>query len=411
MLQVSDLLRVARGGGSEAAGRARRAPHRFTAPEAAPPVVVWNVCAHCNMGCPHCYAAASRVASAQDLSTREGRALLAQLAAAGVRVVIFSGGEPLLRADLPELIGYATELHLVAHLSTNGVLITPDVAARLRAAGVEYVGVSIDGNAAFNDAYREFAGGYARACAGLAHAKAAGLRTGWRMTLTRRNSGQWREALASAAALGVDRFYLSHLLYAGRGKRLEGDDLTREQARALLLDVFAVAGEAVVRDGGPAIVTGGNDSDGPLLLGWVTARHGPEAAIGVRRLLGQRGGNSAGEKLLCIDHRGRVFPDQFWRSACLGDLRTQLFSDVLRHPLRAELADREQRVRGRCGRCQFLPLCRGSHRERALAATGDAWAADPACVMTDAEVSGAASAGSGDETVASSGEALDTPVG
>lgn len=386
MLQVSELLGVARGGGSGAAGLARRAPHRFAPAGAAPPVVVWNVCAHCNMGCPHCYAAASRAPSPHTLSTGEGRALLAQLAEAGVRVVIFSGGEPLLRPDLLDLIQCATRLRLAAHLSTNGAVITREVALRLRDAGVEYVGISIDGTAAFNDAYRDFPNGYALACAGLVHAKAAGLRTGWRMTLTRRNAAQWREAFASAAALGVDRFYLSHLLYSGRGKRLEGDDLSPAEARALLLEVFAATDEAVRRGEGPAVVTGGNDSDGPLLLGWVATHYGAPASTRVRRLLEQRGGNSAGEKLLCIDHRGRVFPDQFWRTACLGDLRAQVFSDVLAHPLRAELADRERRLQGRCGRCRFLSVCRGSHRERALAWSGEVWASDPACVMTDAEV-------------------------
>ena len=189
MLPVSDLLEVARNrmSGVEAGVRA---PQRFSPSGSHAPVVVWNVCIHCNMTCPHCYAAAASQPSPKDLSHAEALRVLEEMAACGVRVVVFSGGEPLLRADLFDLLSRAGELGIAAQLSTNGTGIDAAVARRLVEVGVQYVGISIDGVPAFNDAYRGLEGGSAAAVEGLRHAKAAGLRTGLRMTLSRRNVDQ-----------------------------------------------------------------------------------------------------------------------------------------------------------------------------------------------------------------------------
>jgi radical SAM protein with 4Fe4S-binding SPASM domain len=134
------------------------------------------------------------------------------------------------------------------------------------------------------------------------------------------------------------------------------------------------------------VVTGSNDSDGVLLLRWIEGRYGGSAAQPVRELLLERGGNSAGERILNIDSRGRVHPDQFWRGAVLGDVREERFEAILRHPLRELLRGRLDHLQGRCGACAARALCRGSHRERALARFRELWAPDPACVMEDAEI-------------------------
>jgi len=394
MLMVSDLLEVARSSQGSEALRSR-SPLRFGKQEGQAPVVVWNVNRVCNMTCPHCYAAARPVGNGQsaptsfeasDLSTEEGRTLLEALAANGVRVVIFSGGEPLLREDLFELIVHAKSLGLSAHLSSNGSLIDPATAERLRQVGVGYVGVSIDGLPAYNDAYRGMEGGYGKALAGLRNARGAGLRTGMRMTLTRENGSHLGPLLELAREEGFDRFYVSHLVYSGRAARLTGEDLAPGESRALLLDLFARA-EALLEVGEPLrIVTGANDSDGPLLLGWVASRHGAQAAERVEALLLKRGGNSAGEGMVNIDARGKVHPDQFWQRAVLGDVRRHDWAAIMAHPLREQLARRVEWLEGRCAQCRFKPLCRGSHRERALSVTGSIQGSDPACVMTDAEI-------------------------
>jgi radical SAM protein with 4Fe4S-binding SPASM domain len=385
MLPVSDLLDVARSQLSRHEAGART-PQRFTPSGSHAPVVIWNVCVHCNMTCPHCYAAAVGSPSPKDLSHEEALRVLAELAAAGVRVVIFSGGEPLLRPDIFDLLEHATRLEIAPQLSSNGTRIDRAIATRLADVGVRYVGVSIDGTRPFNDAYRGLPGGYDSAVEGLRFAKEAGLRTGLRMTITRQNADQVEDLLAVAESLRVDRFYVSHLVYSGRGFRYAEEDLSRGEARRVLGRLFELAEALLDRPGAPRIVTGSNDSDGPLLLRWIEQRYGSGAGKPVEDLLRERGGNSAGEKILNIDHQGRVHPDQFWRSAVLGDLRRESFSSILEHPLREQLRDRLTQLTGRCGACAYGPICRGSHRERALARYRDLWAPDPSCVMEDAEI-------------------------
>ncbi|MDH4247119.1 MAG: radical SAM protein [Deltaproteobacteria bacterium] len=392
MLMLSELIGLAQGSGDAQSVR-QKAPLRFREEaDAGVSVVVWNVCRHCNMTCPHCYASADSRPSPSDLTTEEGRRLLDELAAHGTRAVVFSGGEPLLRQDVPELIAHARSLGLTPHLSSNGSLITADMARTLAQAGVDYVGVSVDGLPEFNDPYRGLPEGFAKAVAGLNHAREAGMKTGLRMTLTRANAGQLEAMLKVAREIPVNRFYLSHLVYSGRGRTLSGNDLAPEESRALLLRLFERA-EALHLEGEPLrIVTGANDSAGPLLIGWIQRRYGEAAAARILRLLEERGGNSAGERLMCVDHKGDVHPDQFWRLKFLGNVRRQPWSEILAHPFRAELQGRTSRLKGRCGACTFLELCRGSHRERAQAASGDIWGSDPACVMSDTEVATALSA-------------------
>lgn len=385
MLMVSDLLRTAREPALSAALE-QRSPDRYAAPVRGVPVVVWNVVGHCNLSCPHCYASASREPSPRDLSPEEGLTLLTALADAGTKVVIFSGGEPLLRSDLFELIARAKSLGMVPQLSSNGVFIDSAVAARLKQAGVAYVGISIDGMRDFNDRYRGLVGGFSRATAGIVASKRAGLKTGLRITLSQINQAELEPLLEHATEIGVDRFYVSHLLYAGRAFRMGQDDLRPDESRALLERLFERALVQLETQTGPDIVTGGNDSDGPALLQFIGRRFDREAAARVERLLLLRRGNSAGEKIVNIDSMGRVHPDQFWQAAVLGDVRQQPFSEILEHPLRAQLAERTRHLTGRCGSCRFIEHCRGSHRERALAGHRDMWAADPACVMTDAEI-------------------------
>jgi radical SAM protein with 4Fe4S-binding SPASM domain len=367
------------------------APRRFEAVTRNAPVVIWNICMHCNMQCPHCYAAAVAEPVPTDLSFDEGIDLIDQLADAGIRVVIFSGGEPLLRADVFELIAHAKQRGISPQLSTNGVLIDEQVAKHLADVGVAYVGISIDGIESFNDAYRGLAGGFGAALRGLHHSKAAGMKTGLRMTLSKRNFEQLESMVDVARGAHVNRFYVSHLVYSGRGYKVAHEDLARDQQRSTLTWLFEKAESLLETEPEFKIVTGSNDSDGVFLLRWIRDRHGEAAGAKVRELLLQRGGNSAGERILNIDPRGRVHPDQFWRAAVLGDIRKERFAKILEHPLRDQLSRRLEFLKGRCGTCSERELCRGSHRERALAFYRDPWAPDPACVMEDAEIEAAKS--------------------
>ncbi|MBI2567199.1 MAG: radical SAM protein [Candidatus Schekmanbacteria bacterium] len=387
MLMVSDLVDVAKNAGRGAADVGASARLRFDRRRGTGvAVVVWNVCRHCNMSCPHCYAAATAAPSPKDLTTAEALALTEQLAEVGADTLILSGGEPLLRADLFAIASRARALGLTLCLSSNGVLIDAEVAGKLADVGFSYVGISIDGVPAFNDAYRGLAAATDRALAGLRLARAAGLRTGVRMTITRRNVKQLPDVLAMACADRADRFYVSHLVYAGRGHAMAAEDLTRVEARESLRELFARAAVLAAEGSPTRVVTGSNDSDGVLLLGWLAARFPPEGVSAVRELLERRGGNSAGEKLLAIDHQGHVLPDQFWHRGVLGSVRQEPLAHILEHPFREELRTREARLGGRCAACSHVGLCRGSHRERALAHFGDVWAEDPACLLLAEEL-------------------------
>ena len=130
------------------------------------PVVVWNVTRRCNLKCVHCYAQATATAPEGELSLNQGLALLDDLKAFGVPVVLFSGGEPLMHPNLLTLVEHAVTLGMRAVISTNGTLIDRDMAGRLKHFGLSYVGISLDGMEATHDRFRGQAGAFAAAMAG-----------------------------------------------------------------------------------------------------------------------------------------------------------------------------------------------------------------------------------------------------
>ncbi len=353
-----------------------------------PAVVVWNTTRRCNLRCRHCYAAATARPDPLELTTGEGCALIDALAHLGVRSLVLSGGEPLLRADFGRLARHAAAAGLHVALSTGGTLLDATTAEELAAAGVEYVGVSIDGLGARHDRVRGVTGGFGLALRGLRRAREAGLRVGLRFTLTRTTLPDLERVLDLMEAEGVDRGYVSHLVHVGRARRLSGEALGPRETRHAVETIFARA-EAWRRRGlRMELVTGNNDADGVALYLWV-CRSCPAAAGRIRQHLVARGGNATGVAIASVDSRGDVHPDQFWSCATLGNIRERAFGaiwDDPTHALLAALRSRRRPVGGRCGACDHLDLCGGGNRARAEALTGDLWAPDPACHLTDREV-------------------------
>lgn len=347
------------------------------------PVVVWNVTNSCNMRCPHCYSAAVRDRSQYGLPLADLKHIARRLKERGVRVVIVSGGEPLLRDDIEELVCYLKELHISSHLSTNGILLTPARVRSLKEAGIVYVGVSIDGLPEFNDGYRRLRSAFRLAMAGLENARLAGLRTGMRMTITSANAAHLDALLQIAESKQINRFYLSHLVYGGRARDMIADDVKASECRLHIERFFETALQLLQRGSKLQLVTGGNDADGPALFGFVRNRLGNRAAAIVWQALLRRGGNSAGEKVINVDHLGFVHPDQFWRESQNHNLLELSLDEILGGPLYAKLRKREAWLTGRCARCRFVSVCRGSHRERALAMGGALDGDDPACYLSD----------------------------
>ncbi len=352
------------------------------------PVVVWNVGRRCNLHCVHCYSQSQDQDYPNELSRAEGVALLEDLAAFGVPVILFSGGEPLLRPDIMELIALAGARGVRAVLSTNGTRVTPVVAERLRDAGVSYVGVSLDGLAATHDHFRGAPGAFDQALRGIRMCLTAGLKVGVRFTVNRWNQSEIGGLFDLIAAEGIPRVCFYHLVYAGRASRRGAPDLTREETRAavdLIMDrtrALHTAGAAV------EVLTVDNHCDGPYVYLRLRRERNPRASA-VLELLRMNGGNRSGQGIGCVSWDGAVHPDQFWRQIVLGRVRERPFSQIWsdeRHPMLAALRARRTRLKGRCAVCRWLDVCNGNLRARAEAVSGDAWAPDPACYLTDAEI-------------------------
>ncbi len=198
------------------------------------PVVVWNMTKACNLRCLHCYALATAGPSPQELSTAEAKALIDDLSAYGAPVILFSGGEPLMRPDLPELARYAVGQGMRAVISTNGTLITADKAKELKEIGLSYVGVSLDGMREVHDRFRGVEGAFDQAIAGIRNCLAAGLKVGLRFTVFKHNAAEVPAVFDLLEREGIPRVCFYHLVYAGRGTKLMEEDLDHAGTRALL---------------------------------------------------------------------------------------------------------------------------------------------------------------------------------
>ena len=364
-------------------------PHSLTPPRKPPgPVVIWNLIRRCNLACKHCYSISADHDFTGELSTAEVYAVMDDLKAFGVPVLILSGGEPLLRPDIFDISARAKALGFYVGLSSNGTLIDGALAERVAAAGYDYVGISLDGIGATHDAFRRKAGAFDASLRAVRLLHAAGVKVGLRFTLTQDNAAELPTLLQLLAAENVDKFYLSHLNYAGRGNRNRRDDVYLDTTRWAMDLLFATCLDELRRGLRREYVTGNNDADGVYLYHWAR-RHFPEQAPVLRARLEQWGGNASGVNIANIDNLGVVHPDTFWWHYPLGSVRERPFSAIWRDvsdPIMAGLKARPRQIKGRCGACAHFSICGGNTRVRAMQLTGDPWAEDPGCYLTDEEI-------------------------
>ncbi|GLI35831.1 12,18-didecarboxysiroheme deacetylase [Desulforhabdus amnigena] len=353
------------------------------------PVVVWNVTRRCNLKCVHCYAHAGNENFPDELSTEEGKVVLDDLARFGVPVVLFSGGEPLMRPDLVELAEYAVKKGMRAVISTNGTLITRPVAQELKKVGLSYVGISLDGLEEINDRFRGVKGAFRKALEGITACQEAGIKVGLRFTMNRLNVKEIPSIFDILEERDIPRVCFYHLVYAGRGSKLIEEDLSHEETRKAV-DLIIDRTADLHRRGKPKeVLTVDNHADGPYVYLRMLKEKSPRAAD-VLELLKMNEGNSSGRGIGCISWDGVVHADQFWRHESFGNVRERPFSEIwsdLSNPLMKQLKDKKQYVTGRCASCRWLDVCGGNFRVRAEAVTGDLWAPDPACYLTDEEIS------------------------
>ena len=352
------------------------------------PVVVWNATQRCNLKCMHCYAHAKDMADNNELSTREGKQLIDDLAGFGAPVILFSGGEPLVRKDLPELAAYAVDKGLRAVISTNGTLIKAKMARNLKRIGLSYVGISLDGMQEINDRFRGIKGAFQSALQGIKNCQDAGIKVGLRFTINKFNVAEIPHIFNLIEEMDIPRVCFYHLVYAGRGSDLVKEDLTHAGTRSAV-DLIIDETKRLHDIGKPKeVLTVDNHADGPYIY-LRLLKEDPQRAKEVLELLQWNEGNNSGRGIGCVSWNGEVYPDQFWRHYSLGNVRQRPFSEIwadLSNPLLKKLKEKKKYVKGRCATCRWLDICAGNFRVRAEATTGDVWAPDPACYLTDEEI-------------------------
>ena len=352
------------------------------------PVVIWNLIRRCNLSCKHCYSISGDVDFPGELTTAEVYGVMDDLQAFKVPVLILSGGEPLMRRDIFDISARAKGMGFYVGLSSNGTLVDAPLADRIRDAGYDYVGVSLDGIGRTHDKFRRKDGAFATALGGLRLLRDRGVKVGVRFTMTADNDAELPLLLDLVEREAFPKFYLSHLVYAGRGNKNRGDDSAWDATRKAMDMVIERTWQWVREGRDIEVVTGNNDADAVYLLQWA-ARTAPGVVEHLRAKLVQWGGNSSGVNIANIDNLGHVHPDTMWWHHDLGSVRERPFSQIWRDvsdPVMAGLKQKPRAIGGRCGQCAHFDVCGGNTRVRAMRITGDPWAEDPGCYLTDAEI-------------------------
>jgi radical SAM protein with 4Fe4S-binding SPASM domain len=345
----------------------------------------------------HCYSSSTADRSSDELSTAEARQLLSGLAEVNCPAVLFTGGEPLLRDDLFELLAEAGRLGLQTVISSNGTLIDSAAADKLAEVGVNYVGISIDGDQEFHDRFRQVKGSFKAALEGIESCKKAGIKTGLRFTITKSNARQIPFVFELAASANVRRICFYHLVKAGRAKELmvnknnlnaELYSLTAVETRQAVDSITKNTKEFVQKNLVDEVLTVGNHADGPfLMLKMLRENNGNYKTA--RKLLLAGGGNKTAEKIGCVSFNGDVHPDQFWRNYSLGSIKDKTFKAIWENPddpVLNKLRNKDKYADKRCLGCKWFDLCKGNFRFLGTEADDKYWLNEPACYLTDEEI-------------------------
>ena len=350
-------------------------------------IAIWNFTNRCNLACRHCYSYADP--NSEDfLSTEFILGAIPELKKAGIRFVIFSGGEPLIRRDIFTIAEAMREAGIVTYLSTNGLYVSEKNVDRIIGT-FNYIGISIDGIEEVHDAFRGLEGAYRKSLDAIALIQKHGGNAGIRFTVTKETQENLFDIFDLAERIGVDKIYISHLVYSGRGLENLKIDITPEERRNYV--EFIIDKAFQYHDEGRKIdvVTGNMEMDAILFLEKFSERY-PELRGEMLRRLRSWGGNSAGRKLVNIDWMGNVKPDPFFPET-IGNMTQKPFSDIWLddgNELLTRLREHPRKISGKCAECAVIDICNGGSRSRAWAIHGDLWAEDPSCYLTEGEITG-----------------------
>lgn len=353
------------------------------------PVVVWNSTRTCNLKCRHCYMSSDAKKYQNELTTAEAKQFIDDLADFNVPVLLFSGGEPLIRPDFFELADYAAKKGVRPTLSTNGTLITPEVARKIKDIGVGYVGISLDGLREVNDKFRGKAGAFEAAMNGIKNCVAVDQRVGLRFTINHHNIQELENIFDFIEEENINRVCFYHLVYSGRGNQMMDEDVAAEESRRAMDIIIRRTRDFEERGLKKEILTVDNHCDGVYMYLKALQEGKDELAQQIKKYIAMNGGNRSGMAFAEVDPLGYVHPDQFTQHHTFGNVRERKFGDIWQdttNPIMAGLKDRKPLLKGRCSKCKFLDNCNGNFRTRAEARTGDFWESDPSCYLTDEEI-------------------------
>ncbi len=360
---------------------------RYSLDDTTGPVVVYNCTNRCNLRCSHCYSSSADAPLTSELNTKQALDLIDQLAEINCPVVLFSGGEPLLRDDLFELLNHANRTGLRTVLSTNGTLIDESTAEKIAAANVSYVGISIDGDKKFHDRFRQAEGSFQKALDAIKNCAKFNLRTGLRFTITKLNAEFIPYIFDLAASLGIRRICFYHLIRVGRAVAFEELVLKPAETRKAIDTIIEKTNEYVAKNLVDEVLTVGNHCDGPYIL--LKLQKQTQKFKQAQQLLQINGGNRIGEKLFCIGPAGNIHPDQFWRNYSLGNIKEQSLKQIWQNPdepVLKKLQDKRNFADKRCLSCTFFNLCKGNYRFLVADPADGNWLNEPPCYLTDNEI-------------------------
>ncbi len=346
-------------------------------------IAIWNFTNRCNLNCLHCYSK-SGLDAVDTLTTEDIKKTILQMKEAGVKFIIFSGGEPLTRKDIFEIAEFCKQNGIITYLSSNGLYFTKGNVEKITKT-FNYVGVSIDGDEKTHDYFRGLPGAFKETLKAVKLANAVGnSKVGIRFTMTKDTIGSLRFIFELAEKENIPKIYISHLVYSGRGLDNLKMDLSKEQRREAVEFILDKAFEYYENGRDIEIVTGNMEMDAIMLLERFAKKY-PDKKEKLKDRLLKWGGNSAGRKLLNINSEGDVRPDPFFPFT-VGNILKQDFREIWKG---GELLDKLRKhprdISGICSTCKHIAICNGGSRARAYAISGDLWAEDPSCYLTKEE--------------------------
>ncbi len=336
-------------------------------------LLAWETTRRCNLSCLHCRAGARDECYPDELDTAQGEALLRDLAGLGRPVVILTGGEPLLRPDIFHLARFGHELGLRMVMAVNGTLLTPDIARRLKQAGIQRLSISIDGpDAASHDAFRGQQGAYQGALAGMEAARGVGLDFQVNTTVTRGNLEQIEAIQDKVVELGAVAHHIFLLVPTGRGRALTGEIISAREYEEVL-HWFAERKDQV-----PLELKATCAPHYYRVIRQRARRRGEKLSFKTHGLDAVTKGCLGGQGFAFVSHTGSVQPCGYLELSA-GELAEQPFSRIWRESeLFRRLRDPDL-LGGKCGVCEYRRVC-GGCRARAYEVSGDELAEEPLCL-------------------------------